>query len=72
MSGGQDLRVLWRQVVEDYNQIRREQEREWASLGLEDRIWITEQLMLFLQEVERSEKRRDYAEDVSSSSKGSG
>jgi len=72
MSGGQDLRVLWRQVVEDYNQIRREQEREWASLGLEDRIWITEQLMLFLQGVERSEKRRDYAEDVSSSSKGSG
>jgi hypothetical protein len=60
MSGGQDLRVLWRQVVEDYNQIRREQESEWAPLDLEDRIWITEQLMLFLQKVERSEKRRDY------------
>ncbi|MCR4405849.1 MAG: hypothetical protein NUW24_02850 [Anaerolineae bacterium] len=72
MSNEQDLRVLWRQVVEDYNQIRQEQEKEWASLSLEDRVWITEQLMFFLQEVERSEKRRDYAGDVSSPAEGSG
>jgi arsenate reductase-like glutaredoxin family protein len=61
---GQDLKALWRQIEQDYDEIRREQEEEWASLNLEERIWLTEQLLLFLQEVERNEERA-YARDAS-------
>lgn len=63
----QDLKILWRQIGQDYDEIRREQEEEWASLSLEERIWLTEQLMLFLQEVERSEERT-HAGDASPTS----
>ncbi|MGB9724046.1 MAG: hypothetical protein ACP5OO_03560 [Chloroflexia bacterium] len=44
-----DLRSLWRQIAHDYDEIRREQEEEWASLSMEERIWLTEQLLLFLR-----------------------
>lgn len=54
-----NLKILWRQIVQDYEQIRREQEEEWASLNLEERIELTEQLLLFLQEVERAEENAD-------------
>lgn len=54
-----DLKTLWRQIAQDYDAIRREQEEEWASLNLEERIELTEQLLLFLQEVERVEESAD-------------
>jgi|GEM_PF-2427609 hypothetical protein len=68
-EGNRNLKALWRQIAQDYDDIRREQEEEWASLNLEERIWLTEQLMLFLQEVERVEGNADagYAPPTSGS-----
>jgi len=56
-----DLTTLWRQIARDYEEIRREQEKQWASLSQEERIYLTEQLLLFLQEVERLEREGIYA-----------
>jgi len=53
-----DLSTLWRQIVQDYKKMRREQEEQWASLSQEERIYLTEQLLLFLQEAERLEEER--------------
>ncbi len=61
MKQGQDLSTLWRQVAQDYEEIRREQEEEWISLGQEERIYLTEQLLLLLQEAERLEGEKTYA-----------
>ncbi len=58
LEAEQDLKALWQQIVRD-EEIRREQEEEWASLNLEERIWLTEQLLLFLQEAERAEENAD-------------
>ncbi len=56
-----DLAALWRQIVEDYREIRREQEEMWHSLPLEERVYLTEQLLLLLQEAERIREGREYA-----------
>lgn len=48
-----DLAALWQQIVEDYRQIRQEQEEEWHTLTPEERVYLTEQLLLLLQEAER-------------------
>ena len=61
MKQRQDLSTLWRQIAQDYEEIRREQEEEWTSLGQEERIYLTEQLLLFLQEAERLEGEKTYA-----------
>jgi hypothetical protein len=53
---GKDLEALWRQMVQDYDEIRREQEEEWASLSLEERIQLAEQLILLIQEAKRVER----------------
>ncbi len=55
-----DLAALWRQIVEDYREIRREQEEMWHSLTPEERIYLTEQLLLLLQEAERVRERQKY------------
>ncbi len=57
MEREQDLSTLWQQIVQDYKEMRREQEEQWASLSQEERINLTEQLLLFLQEAERLEER---------------
>jgi len=67
-----DLTTLWRQIARDYEEIRREQEKQWASLSQEERIYLTEQLLLFLQEVERLEREGIYALDASSTVEDSG
>ena len=60
-----DLPALWRQIVQDYDDIRREQEQEWASFSQEERIYLTEQLLLFLEEVDKREEEGTlYAQDV--------
>lgn len=66
-----DLARLWRQIVQDYEEIRREQEMEWASLTQEERIYLTEQLLLFAQEAERLEEQA-HARAVSTVASGSG
>lgn len=48
---------LWEQIVRDYEQIRREQEEEWTSLSLEETAQLTGELLLLLQEIERSEEQ---------------
>jgi len=50
-----DLATLWRQIVQDYEEIRREQEEMWASLSPEERIRLAEDLILLIQEAERVE-----------------
>jgi predicted ribosome-associated RNA-binding protein Tma20 len=66
-----DLARLWRQIVQDYEEIRREQELEWAFLTQEERIYLTEQLLLFAQEAERLEEQ-GYARDASATAPNSG
>lgn len=58
MERGRDLATLWQRIVQDYEEIRWEQEEQWASLSQEERIYLTEQLLLFLQEVERLEEEK--------------
>ncbi len=58
-----DLAALWRQIVEDYREIRREQEEMWHSLTPEERIYLTEQLLLLLQEAERVRERQYVRRD---------
>jgi len=48
---------LWRQIVRDYERIRREQEEEWRSLSLEESAQLTGELLLLLQGIERSEEQ---------------
>jgi len=48
---------LWRQIVQDYERIRREQEEVWRSLSPEESAQLTGELLLLLQEVERSEEQ---------------
>lgn len=59
-----DKAALWRQIAQDYAEIRREQEEQWASLSQEERILLTEQLLLLSQEAERLEEEV-HAGDVS-------
>ena len=61
MKQRQDLSTLWRQIAQEYEEMRREQEEQWASLSQEERIYLTEQLLIFLQEAERLEEERTYA-----------
>jgi len=56
MKKKQNLAKLWQQIVEDYEQIRREQEEEWISLSQEELIKLTEDLLLLIHEVEKYEK----------------
>jgi hypothetical protein len=48
---------LWEQIVQDYEQIRREQEEEWTSLSLEETAQLAGELLLLLQGIERSEEQ---------------
>lgn len=66
-----DLASLWRQIVQDYEEIRQEQEALWASLTQEERVYLTEQLLLFVQEAERLEEQV-YARDAAATPPGSG
>ena len=59
MKQEKDLTALWLQIAKDYEDIRREQEKQWASLGQDERIYLTEQLLLLSQEAERLEEAKD-------------
>ena len=48
---------LWKQIIRDYERIRREQEEEWRSLSLEESAQLTGELLLLLQGIERSEEQ---------------
>lgn len=61
MKRERDLSTLWQQIAQDYEEMRREQEEQWVSLSQEERIHLTEQLLLFLQEAERLEEERAHA-----------
>ncbi|MBL7065117.1 MAG: hypothetical protein ISS49_13050 [Anaerolineae bacterium] len=65
MNSERDLAQLWRQIAQDYDDIRREQEQEWASFSQGERVYLTEQLLLFLEEVDKREEEGTlYARDV--------
>ncbi len=64
MNREKNLARLWRQIAQDYEEIRREQETLWASLTQEERIYLTEQLLLLSQEAERLEEQV-YARNAS-------
>lgn len=66
-----DKAALWRQIAQDYAEIRREQEEQWASLSQEERILLTEQLLLLSQEAERLEEEV-HAGDVSATTQRPG
>ncbi len=67
----ENLAMLWRQIAQDYEEMRREQEALWASLTQEERIRLTEQLLVFSQEAERLEEQI-YARDASTTAPRSG